>query len=335
VPEDTSKQLPPIRRVVAGHDKDGKAVILTDAIATNARAGAASGHVSTLIWATDQMPAEVWTGEDFGAGTPHRQPPPRSSRFSFLDILPSNPGAMHGTVTADYIVVLEGQIDMDMPDTPPVTLFKGDVMVQQGTAHRWVNRSTETCRLGIVLFDALAEPDPSRPKGWAQKPKPPGTGPLPNPPIRRLVTAHDAAGKPIVRFDGPASNHKWSGRGTVATLIWAIEGCPADNFTGLDQGERVLGHQPPKDGSRFSINDYPPGTPGHMHVTDTLDYVMILSGAIRMDLDDSSVRLKAGDVLIQQANNHAWVNDGDETCRIAFVLIDAKTKPGFRRPIPE
>ena len=230
--------------------------------------------------------------------------------------------------------MLEGEIDMDMPDTPPVTLKKGDVMVQQGTVHRWVNRSKDTCRMAIALFDALPAPDAARPKGWEKHPKPSTTGAPPNPPIRRLVTAHDAAGKPIVQFDGPATNHKWSGRGTVATLIWATEGCPLDNWTGLDQGERVLGHQPPFEGTRFSVNDYPPGTLGQMHVTETLDFAIILKGSIRMDLDDSTVRLKAGDILIQQANNHSWIADGDEPCRIAFVLMEAKKpNPDLRRPI--
>jgi uncharacterized cupin superfamily protein len=49
-----------------------------------------------------------------------------------------------------------------------------------------------------------------------------------------------------------------------------------------------------------------------------------LSGEIDMLLDDSEIHLKAGDVLVQQATNHAWVNRGIEPCRIAFVLIDAK-----------
>jgi hypothetical protein len=43
-----------------------------------------------------------------------------------------------------------------------------------------------------------------------------------------------------------------------------------------------------------------------------------------MLLDDSEVHLKAGDVLVQQGTIHAWINKGKETCRIAFILIDAK-----------
>src|SRR5262249_58980835 len=61
-----------------------------------------------------------------------------------------------------------------------------------------------------------------------------------------------------------------------------------------------------------------------MHRTSTSDYAIVLSGEIVMLLDDSEVVLKAGDILIQQATNHAWVNRSNEVCRIAFVLVDAR-----------
>jgi uncharacterized cupin superfamily protein len=50
----------------------------------------------------------------------------------------------------------------------------------------------------------------------------------------------------------------------------------------------------------------------------------VISGEIDMLLDDSEVHLKAGDVLVQRGTSHAWVNRGKESCRIAFVLIDAE-----------
>jgi mannose-6-phosphate isomerase-like protein (cupin superfamily) len=60
-----------------------------------------------------------------------------------------------------------------------------------------------------------------------------------------------------------------------------------------------------------------------MHRTRTVDYAVVMEGEIDMLLDDSEIHLAAGDVLIQQGTNHAWVNRGTQTCRIAFVLIDA------------
>ena len=60
-----------------------------------------------------------------------------------------------------------------------------------------------------------------------------------------------------------------------------------------------------------------------MHRTKSIDYAIVISGEIDMLLEDSEVHLEAGDVLVQQGTIHAWVNRGKETCRVAFVLVDA------------
>jgi uncharacterized cupin superfamily protein len=61
-----------------------------------------------------------------------------------------------------------------------------------------------------------------------------------------------------------------------------------------------------------------------MHRTRSVDYAIIIAGEIDMLLDDGEVHLKAGDVVVQQATNHAWVNRGKEVCRIAFILMDSQ-----------
>ena len=66
-----------------------------------------------------------------------------------------------------------------------------------------------------------------------------------------------------------------------------------------------------------------------MHRTRSLDYALIMSGEIDMLLDDSSVHVKAGDVVIQQGTNHAWVNRSQDVCRIAFIMIDAEEPPAW------
>lgn len=147
------------------------------------------------------------------------------------------------------------------------------------------------------------------------------------PPIRRIVTGHDASGVAKVLIDGPAINARSSRPGSVSRLMWVTEEMPADISIGEgieDMGARILGTPPPANGTRFTINDIPPGRPGRMHRTETIDYAIVLAGEIDMDMDDSTVKLKAGDVLIQRGTNHAWVNRGRETARIAFVLVDAK-----------
>jgi uncharacterized cupin superfamily protein len=67
----------------------------------------------------------------------------------------------------------------------------------------------------------------------------------------------------------------------------------------------------------------PPKHP-FVHRTRSVDYAIIVSGEIDMLLDDETIHLKAGDVVVQQATNHAWINRGDKPCRMIFVLLDAK-----------
>jgi quercetin dioxygenase-like cupin family protein len=61
-----------------------------------------------------------------------------------------------------------------------------------------------------------------------------------------------------------------------------------------------------------------------MHRTETVDYVIVIDGEIEMDMDDSTVQLKAGDILIQRGTNHAWANRSGKPARVAFVLVDAQ-----------
>jgi quercetin dioxygenase-like cupin family protein len=71
------------------------------------------------------------------------------------------------------------------------------------------------------------------------------------------------------------------------------------------------------------IMDLAPGASGNMHRTSTVDLVVCIEGEIEMLLADSSVSLKAGDVLIQQSTAHAWTNPGKSRARLAITLIDA------------
>ena len=146
------------------------------------------------------------------------------------------------------------------------------------------------------------------------------------PPIRRIVTGHDTHNVAKVVMDGAATNWKSSSPGTVSTLIWSTDRTPADISIGEtieDLGARILGTAPPANGTRFAVIDFPPGNTGRMHRTETIDYVIVIAGEIDMDMDESTVHLKAGDVMVQRGTNHAWVNRGTERARLAFVLIDA------------
>lgn len=140
-----------VRRVVTGHTSDGKSHVMIDDIASNATSRR-PGHDSRLVWHTDSAPANFMTTDDKGAASVGRPPPPNGTIFRVLEIQPGVTAEPHATDTIDYVVVMSGEMDMDL-DTGSVTLRAGDVLVQQGTKHNWVNRGTEPCRFAVVLID--------------------------------------------------------------------------------------------------------------------------------------------------------------------------------------
>ncbi len=172
--------------------------------------------------------------------------------------------------------------------------------------------------------------------------------------IRRVVTGHDDDGKAVVLADGPAPNVRQRSSGIVSILAWATDETPADIAGTADRADRDSGVAPPPAGSILRIVDFPPvaaapaidhatvtremgldadhgAPPRHAftHRTRSIDYAIVLEGEIDMLLDDSELHLGPGDIVVQQGTNHAWVNNGAATCRIAFVLIDAKEPPAW------
>jgi quercetin dioxygenase-like cupin family protein len=70
-----------------------------------------------------------------------------------------------------------------------------------------------------------------------------------------------------------------------------------------------------------------PDTPG-MHTTDTIDYVVVISGEVTLELDDGErTVLRAGDVVVQNGTRHAWRNHGTESCTIVGVAVGADRTP--------
>lgn len=141
--------------------------------------------------------------------------------------------------------------------------------------------------------------------------------------IRRVVTGHDASGGAVVKIDEIAKNLVSSRPGATACVVWTTEGFPVDNTGEEDAGLRKTGTTL-DDGTVFRILELAPGVTPRNHRTDSIDYAVVMSGEVDMELDDRTVRLKAGDVLVQRGTIHNWVNRGTEPCVIAFVLIAAK-----------
>ena len=168
--------------------------------------------------------------------------------------------------------------------------------------------------------------------------------------LRRVVTGHDSGGKSVVVIDGPPGTVLGGG---VAEL-WITDTTPADNLAAGDSAVRELRLEPPPNGSIFRFFVIPPEDPsvsrsdmektmaaamqavgaGHnrpdttrhpgMHTTDTVDYIVLLTGEVTLLLDKGEVNLKPFDTVVQRGTNHAWSNRSGEVCRIAFILIDGQ-----------
>jgi mannose-6-phosphate isomerase-like protein (cupin superfamily) len=167
--------------------------------------------------------------------------------------------------------------------------------------------------------------------------------------IRRVVTGLDDRNHAVVLYDSRIPL-KADSPVISSTNLWITDSTPP-SLSKEDTANRPIGVSPPDNGTKFRIVEFAPldvateaklppemimkgvnhppakGIPVRhpmMHRTRSLDYAVILSGEIDMMLDATSVHLKQGDVIVQQATNHGWVNHSSQPCRILFVLMDSK-----------
>jgi len=171
----------PVRRIVTGHNAEGRSVILMDGPAPDQLQSLFSpAYYSTLLWRTDRSPASNRGNEDAApAGLRVPTPPEHKGGtvFRISDIPPDSAygdtskvdiavqGAhtsaagrarhflFHTTETVDYAICLEGEI-WAMMDEGEVLMKAGDVLIQRGTHHSWSNRSDQVCRMAFILIDA-------------------------------------------------------------------------------------------------------------------------------------------------------------------------------------
>jgi len=143
-------------------------------------------------------------------------------------------------------------------------------------------------------------------------------------PFRRIVTGHDSAGRAVFRsVDSLQPEPIASGDANFAT-IWSTAEVPVDLNDETDGRERSVGLTL-EGGSVIRLVDMLPRGESPMHRTNSIDYGIVLSGAVELELDDGAVETcRAGEVIIQRGTIHLWRNPSDtEICRIVFVLTEA------------
>lgn len=145
------EQLPPVRRIVTGHDANGRAVFRIDE--TVQPEPVPAGTSARLpIWNAPMVPADM---NDTTDGRYLDVPLGQGSNIRVVDFMPGNTTPMHRTCSVDYAILLAGTMELELDDGAIVTLKPGDMVVQCGTIHRWRNPSeTEPCRIIFMLTNA-------------------------------------------------------------------------------------------------------------------------------------------------------------------------------------
>lgn len=171
-----------IRRVVTGHDDAGNAVVLFDGAGTNVKPIPEAIVNVTELWVAKSVPADNGGRTDAAKGEVPLAPPSGGAVFRVVEFLPEKErpkgvdqaamaraigadphhvgegnvprhASMHKTRSIDFAVVISGEIDL-LLDKEEVHLAQGDVLVQRGTNHGWINRTDKPCLVAFVLADA-------------------------------------------------------------------------------------------------------------------------------------------------------------------------------------
>ncbi len=141
-----------LRRVVTGHDAQGRAIVTVDEISKNV-VSARPGTSACVLWTTEGFPVDN-TGAADGAQRQSGTTLANGTVFRVVEFGPGNTPRVHRTDSIDYAVVMSGEIDMELDEGSSVHLKAGDLVVQRGTVHNWVNKGTGPCRIAFILIDA-------------------------------------------------------------------------------------------------------------------------------------------------------------------------------------
>ena len=148
-----------VRRIVTGHDAGGKAIVASDEQMTGVASPARPDISRCEIWSTDTMPVD---NSETAAGAQRKGFVVRhnyvgSGQGNVVRITEFAPGApkfMHRTETVDYAILLSGECDLEFDSGEVVHMKQGDIVVQRGTMHAWVNNGSAPAVFAFILIDA-------------------------------------------------------------------------------------------------------------------------------------------------------------------------------------
>jgi len=325
-----------VRRVVTGHDPQGRAVFVSDGAPALTMA-ADTGFGFSQVFVLDGPPRTADAGGD-ATGAFELEPPPGGLHLLVITLPPPAPGTpdderwlrvdgddparpgMHTTDTLDCMVVLDGRIVLDLEGDGERELGPGDAVIQRGTAHRWRVTGDQPCTYAVLL----ARPSPATTNANANAGSN-ATGVVAATAhtggVRRVVTGPAGA---VVDGGAPVVIRPEVAGGVRMTDLWQTGG----PLHAVDQGGDPAGPfalEPVGGGIACRIVEFPPGhDPGERgyDTTSTIDIDLVLAGQLELELPDQSpVVLGPGDVVIQRGTNHRWRAAGTEPVRFFAAMI--------------
>ncbi len=144
--------LIPHRRIVTGHDAHGKAIVERDEIVEGYITPTKDAQL-TVLWSTDSFPcdnADTRDGKDLTTSLVNAN----GSVLRIVDMLPNARSPFHRTTSLDYGIVIRGEVYLELDDGLEVLMRQGDIVMQRGTIHGWINKSTEPATIAFVLIGA-------------------------------------------------------------------------------------------------------------------------------------------------------------------------------------
>lgn len=147
------------RRIVTGHDESGRSVVVEDGPVPVSYEFPEGSRFSE-VWMSRATPVPLAAREAEPTSADTAIAPPANG--SLVRVIETPPGAevpIHRTESIDYAVVLDGEMTLIMDGGEEVTLRRGDVIVQRGTAHAWANRGTEPVTMFFAAVDAEFTPE--------------------------------------------------------------------------------------------------------------------------------------------------------------------------------
>jgi quercetin dioxygenase-like cupin family protein len=155
-------------------------------------------------------------------------------------------------------------------------------------------------------------------------------------PIRRIVTGHTHEGTAVFVSDNQYETIVIPSGDAAMATIWTTTTVPADLNDETDGRERDAGTTL-KGGSVIRVVDMLPNASSPLHRTSSIDYGIVMSGKIELELDNQVFKtVEAGEIIVQRGTIHKWRNpSNEEICRIVFVLTEAKPYEVNGKPLEE